>query len=86
MKKKPGSWGFDVAYFDVEQGVFANGIGGWQLSNNKLLQKDGSFWYASADVALQKNVTLHGEYAFAADADKGVDPDDQYTVSLNYKF
>ena len=84
--KKPGSWGIDVAYFDVEQGVYANGIGGWQLANNKLLQKDGSFWYASADVALQKNVTLHGEYAFAADADKGVDPDDQYTVSLNYKF
>ncbi len=84
--KKPGSWGIDVAYFDVEQGVFANGIGGWGLSNNKLLQKDGSFWYASADVALQKNVTLHGEYAFAADADKDADPDDQYTVSLNYKF
>ena len=61
-------------------------MGGWQLANAKLLEKDGSFWYASADVALQKNVTLHGEYAFAADADKGVDPDDQYTVSLNYKF
>ena len=84
--KKPGSWGVDVAYFDVEKGVFAKGIGGWQLANENLLQKDGSFWYASADVALQKNVTLHGEYAFAADADKGADPDDQYTVSLNYKF
>ncbi len=67
--KKPGSWGVDVAYFDVEQGVFANGIGGWQLSNEKLSRReDGSFWYASADVVLQKNVTLHGEYAFAADA------------------
>ena len=84
--KKPGSWGIDVAYFDVEKGVAPDGLGGWQLANAKLLEKDGSFWYASADVALQKNVTLHGEYAFAADADKGVDPDDQYTVSLNYKF
>ena len=84
--KKPGSWGIDVAYFDVEKGVAPDGLGCWQLANAKLLEKDGSFWYASADVALQKNVTLHGEYAFAADADKGVDPDDQYTVSLNYKF
>ena len=77
--KKPKRWLKSVS-------AFANGIGGWQLANNKLLQKDGSFWYASADVALQKNVTLHGEYAFAADADKDADPDDQYTVSLNYKF
>ena len=84
--KKPGSWGIDVAYFDVEKGVAPDGLSGWQLAAAKLLEKDGSFWYASADVALQKNVTLHGEYAFAADADKGADPDDQYTVSLNYKF
>ncbi len=84
--KKPGSWGIDVAYFDVEKGVALDGLSGWQLATAKLLEKDGSFWYASADVALQKNVTLHGEYAFAADADKGADPDDQYTVSLNYKF
>ena len=84
--KKPGSWGIDVAYFDVEKGVAPDGLGGWQLANAKLLERDGSFWYASADVTLQKNVSLHGEYAFAADADKGTDPDDQYTVSLNYKF
>ena len=84
--KKPGSWGIDVAYFDVEKGVAPDGLGGWQLANAELLERDGSFWYASADVTLQKNVSLHGEYAFAADADKGTDPDDQYTVSLNYKF
>ena len=84
--KKPGSWALDLAYFDVEKGVFLDGCGGWQLANEKLFQRDGSFWYAAGDVTLQKNVTLHAEYAFAADADKGEDPDDQWTVSLNYKF
>ncbi len=84
--KKPGSWALDLAYVDAEQGVFAKGLGGWQFSNEDLLQRDGSFWYAAGDVTLQKNVTLHAEYAFGADADKGVDPDDQWTVSLNYKF
>ena len=38
------------------------------------------------DVTLAKNVQLHAEYAFAADADQGEDPDDAWTVSLNYKF
>ena len=84
--KKPGSWGIDVAYFDVEQGVYANGIGGWQLANNNLLQRDGSFWYASADVALQKNVTLHGEYAWDIENTQAGYDDNAWTVSLNYAF
>ena len=47
-----------------------------------------TFWNALANVTLQKNVQLHAEYAFAADAEgtNGVDPDDAWTVSLNYKF
>ena len=47
------------------------------------------FWNAMANVTLQKNVQLHAEYAFAADAKDsatGEDPDDAWTVSLNYKF
>ncbi len=84
--KKPGSWNLDVAYFDVEQGVALDGLSGWQLATSKLLEKDGSFWYASGDVVLQKNVSLHAEYAFGADTDKEKDADDQYTFSLNYKF
>ncbi len=40
-----------------------------------------------ADVALQKNVYLHGEYAFGVDTEnyKG-DDKDAWTVSLNYVF
>ena len=45
-----------------------------------------TFWNAMADVTLQKNVFLHGEYAFDADLTDAADPDDAWTVSLNYKF
>ena len=45
-----------------------------------------TFWNAMADVALAQNTYLHAEYAFAADADQGEDPDDTWTVSLNYVF
>ena len=44
------------------------------------------FWNAIAEVTLAKNTYLHAEYAFAAEADKGDDPDDTWTVSLNYVF
>ena len=45
-----------------------------------------TFWNAIANVTLQKNVQLHAEYAFAGDAEGATDPDDAWTVSLNYKF
>ena len=45
-----------------------------------------TFWNAIANVTLQKNVQLHAEYAFAADAENDNDPSDSWTVSLNYKF
>ena len=45
-----------------------------------------TFWNAIANVTLQKNVQLHAEYAFAADAENDKDPGDAWTVSLNYKF
>jgi hypothetical protein len=85
--KKPGTWDLSVAYNSVGNGVY-QGATGWQTNildavyNAKQLK----FWSAIGDVTLQKNVQLHAEYAFAADADKGDDPDDAWTVSLNYKF
>ena len=44
------------------------------------------FWNAIAEVTVMQNMYLHAEYAFAADADQGEDPDDTWTVSLNYVF
>ena len=85
--KKPGTWDLSVAYNSVGNGVYL-GATGWQtnildaVANAKQLK----FWNAMGDVTLAKNVQLHAEYAFAADADQGADPDDAWTVSLNYKF
>ena len=85
--KQPGSFGLDVAYFDVEKGLVKSGMTGFQVSGDYLNQ-DGTFFLVSGDVALQKNVSLHGEYAFGHDADKASEGDlgDSYTLSLNYKF
>ena len=92
--KKAGTWDLSVAYNDVDYGVYFGG-GVWQndmlknFSDGKYLAATNlTFWNVLANVTLQKNVQLHAEYAFAADAEGtyGVDPDDSWTVSLNYKF
>ena len=88
--KKAGTWDLAVAYNDVDEGLFAEGMTGLQTTPLNFLAKatNVTFWNAIANVTLQKNVQLHAEYAFAADAEGtyGVDPDDSWTVSLNYKF
>ena len=85
--KKPGTWNLSVAYNNVGNGVYV-GATGWQTNILDAVANAGKlkFWNAMGDVTLAKNVQLHAEYAFAADADKGEDPDDAWTVSLNYKF
>ena len=86
--KKPGSYAIDVAYNDVDKGVYFGGAG---LSTDVLsylkTSDNVNFWNVMADVALQKNVYLHGEYAFGVDTEGGAgDDDDAWTVSLNYVF
>ena len=91
--KKPGSFAIDVAYNDVDRGVFFGGTG-LQTDVLSYLTVPGgaaasnvSFWNAMADVALQKNVYLHGEYAFGVDTERyDGDEKDSWTVSLNYVF
>ena len=92
--KKPGTWDLSVSYNDVDSNVYFGG-GTWHTDMLKNLNTVGAekagatnltFWNALANVTLQKNVQLHAEYAFAADAEGVADPDDAWTVSLNYKF
>ena len=93
--KKPGSFAVDVAYNDVDRGVFFGGTG-LQTDVLSYLSKgtekfgkatNVSFWNVMADVALQKNVYLHGEYAFGVDTENYAGDDkDSWTVSLNYVF
>ena len=91
--KKPGTFAVDVAYNRVDSGIFFGGTGLQTnvlsyLTSSKYKADKVKFWNAIADVTLQKNVYLHGEYAFdvkteGADSDK---TQDAWTVSLNYKF
>ncbi len=91
--KKPGSFDLSVAYNDVDAGVY---FGGSVFHTDMLKNLSNAagyadaenlkFWNAMANVTLQKNVQLHAEYAFGADAEGAEDPDDAWTVSLNYKF
>ena len=88
--KKPGTFAIDVAYNDVDEGVYFGGTG-LQTDALKYLTKHDAtnvtFWNAMADVTLQKNVFLHGEYAFDVSADNAdMNDKDAWTVSLNYKF
>ena len=91
--KKPGTFAIDVAYNNVEQAVYFGGTGlqtnvlSYLTSPNYKADKV-TFWNAIADVTLQKNVYLHGEYAFDVDTEGALSDktQDAWTVSLNYKF
>lgn len=48
--------------------------------------KDLKFWNVFGDVVLQKNVTLHGEYAWDIENTNAGYDDNAWSVSLNYAF
>ena len=82
---KAGSFALSAAYYDVDAGLYHKGMTGAQV-NDAFFGTAGNFWYATGDVTLAKNTSLHAEYAFGSDVDNGADLDDSWTVSLNYKF
>ena len=87
--KKPGSFNINLMYNDIGKATYFGGTGlGTDILENlkKGEDKELKFWNLGADVTLAKNVQLHGEYAFDADLTDAADPDDAWTVSLNYKF
>ena len=86
--KKPGTFNINVMYNDIGGATYfgGTGIGTDMLDNLKDGNKELKFWNIGTDVTLAKNVQLHGEYAFDADLTNSEDPDDAWTVSLNYKF
>ena len=88
--KKAGTWDLAVAYNDVDEGLFLEGMTGLQTTPLNFLKKatNVTYWNAIANVTLQKNVQLHAEYAFSVDTENntGDKDDDSWAVSLNYKF
>ena len=85
--QKPGSFNIDVAYYDVEQGLYHHNMSGLDI-NGDIFEHDANFWLATADVALMENVYLHGEYEFAYDPSNSEydNLDNAFEVALNYVF
>ena len=91
--KKPGSFRIGAQYINAEKNAYLGGttytVSGPLdlLVNNDTNVTRAKYWLATADVILQKNVKLHGEYGFHVKTDgTDTDYDDLYTVSLNYIF
>ena len=83
--QKPGTFDIDVAYYDVEAGVYHHNMSGLDIDGT-IFERDANLWLATADVTLMKNMYLRGEWAFAYDADNGDDYDDEFEIALNYVF
>lgn len=86
--KKPGSFDLNVAYNKV--GYNAN-LDGTTYDTGEIwsgIAKDKTltYWSVFGDVALMKNVSLHGEYAFDLDNQKDGFDDKAWTLALNYKY
>ncbi len=89
---KPGTFALNVAYNKVGTDAY---LGGTTYDASDFFSaiadgdiadgKDLKFWNVFGDVVLQKNVTLHGEYAWDIKNANGYD-DNTWTVSLNYAF
>ena len=84
---KPGTFALNVAYNKVGANAYFGGdtYDANDFFDHIIADKDLKFWNVFGDVTLQKNVTLHGEYAWDIENANGCD-DNAWTVSLNYAF
>ena len=84
---KPGTFALNVAYNKVGANAYFGGdtYDASDFFDHITANKDLKFWNVFGDVVLQKNVTLHGEYAWDIENTDGCD-DNAWTVSLNYAF
>ena len=84
---KPGTFALNVAYNKVGAHAYLGGTT-YDASDffGAIAGKDLKFWNVFGDVTLQKNVTLHGEYAWDIENSKVDCDDNAWTVSLNYAF
>ena len=84
---KPGTFALNVAYNKVGANAYLGGVtyDAADFVGAIAADKDLKFWNVFGDVVLQKNVTLHGEYAWDIENADGCD-DNAWSVSLNYAF
>ena len=85
---KPGTFALNVAYNKVGANAYLGGVtyGASDFVGAIAADKDLKFWNVFGDVVLQKNVTLHGEYAWDIENTNAGYDDNAWTVSLNYAF
>ena len=85
---KPGTFALNVAYNKVGANAYLGGVtyDASDFVGAIAADKDLKFWNVFGDVVLQKNVTLHGEYAWDIENTKAGYDDNAWTVSLNYAF
>ena len=86
--KKPGTFDLNVAYNKVGSNANLDGTTYDAQDFWGAIEKDKSikYWSVFGDVALQKNVSLHGEYVFNIKDQKAGYDDNAWTLGLNYKF
>ena len=84
---KPGTFALNVAYNRVGANAYLGGVTYDAADFFAIADgKDMKFWNVFGDVVLQKNVTLHGEYAWDIENTNTGYDDSAWTVSLNYAF
>ena len=84
---KPGTFALNVAYNRVGANAYLGGVTYDAADFFAIADgKDLKFWNVFGDVVLQKNVTLHGEYAWDIENTNAGYDDNAWTVSLNYAF
>ena len=85
---KPGTFALNVAYNKVGANAYLGGVtyDASDFVGAIAADKDLKFWNVFGDVVLQKNVTLHGEYAWDIENTKAGYDDNAWSVSLNYAF
>ena len=85
---KPGTFALNVAYNKVGANAYLGGVtyDAADFVGAIAADKDLKFWNVFGDVVLQKNVTLHGEYAWDIENTKTDYDDNAWSVSLNYAF
>ena len=86
--KKPGTFDLNVAYNKVGSNANLDGTTYDVQDFWGAIEKDKSikYWSVFGDVALMKNVSLHGEYVFDLDDQKDGFDDKAWTLALNYKY
>ena len=88
--EKPGSVELNLSYFKVKGGLYEQGMTSVDApSVDYLLNENGRFFFATADVVIAKNTYISGEYAFGVRKGEHVyneEYSNSWAFAINYEF